>query len=180
MVALIAYLINFGRSDISTDPAKWGVFGDYIGGVLNPLISIASLAVTAWIAVIVDRLTKKISENEINAQKLILKSQLKHEVLKEFVLEMDSKYKHWQSDIYNSKYLNDFENSILNFFSNYDYLFKDVVEYGLTISEEINAIRSNIFRKNTDLVETGFNGIFVLKLNLLAYLRKSISNDTGW
>ncbi|HRP37595.1 MAG TPA: hypothetical protein PLS50_07350 [Candidatus Dojkabacteria bacterium] len=177
--ALTAYTINFGRSKISIDPAKWGVFGDFIGGVLNPIISFASLSVTVWIAVMVNRLTEKTSENEIKAQKLILKLQLKYEVLKEFTLEVDAKYKQWHADVYNLICLKDFDNVISTFFANYGYLFEDVMEYGLTIGEEINNIRSNIVHNHLDLVGAGFNGVFALKQNLLTYLRKSISKDIG-
>ncbi|MFJ5330769.1 hypothetical protein [Pectobacterium versatile] len=37
------YVGNFNGFLISKDPADWGVLGDYIGGILNPLISMATL-----------------------------------------------------------------------------------------------------------------------------------------
>jgi hypothetical protein len=40
---LLAYYDMFGRSTRSTDPAAWGQFGDYAGGVLNPALSFLAL-----------------------------------------------------------------------------------------------------------------------------------------
>lgn len=37
------YIFNFRESSISKDPSNWGVLGDYIGGLLNPLISSITL-----------------------------------------------------------------------------------------------------------------------------------------
>lgn len=36
-----------GRS-LSLDPASWGEFGDYFGGVLNPIVALAALGLLAW------------------------------------------------------------------------------------------------------------------------------------
>lgn len=43
-VVLGIYIIHFGERGISTDPKDWGPFGDYMGGVLNPLFSLLALA----------------------------------------------------------------------------------------------------------------------------------------
>jgi len=44
-VTLIAgnYIYKFSGSSISSNPSDWGVLGDYIGGTLNPLISLITL-----------------------------------------------------------------------------------------------------------------------------------------
>ena len=39
----IIVTINFFKSDFSDDLQSWGVLGDYIGGVLNPVISLITL-----------------------------------------------------------------------------------------------------------------------------------------
>ena len=38
----ISYFLNFGHMDISDKPENWAAFGDFIGGVLNPLLSFAA------------------------------------------------------------------------------------------------------------------------------------------
>lgn len=39
-----AYAINFWEFKVSASPEHWGQLGDYIGGVLNPLLSLCALA----------------------------------------------------------------------------------------------------------------------------------------
>ncbi|WAG12386.1 hypothetical protein NRZ32_04405 [Aeromonas dhakensis] len=38
-----AYILNFHNLPISQETGNWGTFGDYIGGILNPLISFTAL-----------------------------------------------------------------------------------------------------------------------------------------
>ncbi|MFB2865291.1 hypothetical protein [Aeromonas sp. MdU4] len=38
-----AYIINFYNESISDIPSNWGVLGDYLGGILNPIISFTAL-----------------------------------------------------------------------------------------------------------------------------------------
>jgi len=40
----------FGENDISDDPERWGQFGDYFGGLLNPLISFLNLIVLTYLS----------------------------------------------------------------------------------------------------------------------------------
>jgi hypothetical protein len=47
------YIVNFHRSSLSEDPAVWGLLGDYIGGVLNPFISLLNVIVLGWLTYIV-------------------------------------------------------------------------------------------------------------------------------
>ena len=37
------YIANFRESDIASSAAEWGQFGDYIGGLLNPIFGFSSL-----------------------------------------------------------------------------------------------------------------------------------------
>src|SRR5687768_8624156 len=51
ILALLLYAIRFIDRGWSTDPGDWGVFGDYIGGVFNPIIALITLLVTIRIAI---------------------------------------------------------------------------------------------------------------------------------
>lgn len=53
IAALVAvYAWNFRALPISTnDAASWGQFGDYVGGLLNPLVAILNLGVVMYIAI---------------------------------------------------------------------------------------------------------------------------------
>lgn len=43
---LLIYVIQFGGHSISDDPADWGVFGDYIGGVYTVLVTLFAIYLT--------------------------------------------------------------------------------------------------------------------------------------
>lgn len=57
-----AFIWNFGRNEISNDIQDWGSFGDYFGGLLNPIIGIASLVILGYISLLISRYGAK--ENE--------------------------------------------------------------------------------------------------------------------
>jgi phosphate/sulfate permease len=45
VVAVGLYVYNFRGFPWSSDPGSWGQFGDYVGGLLNPLVATAALMV---------------------------------------------------------------------------------------------------------------------------------------
>jgi hypothetical protein len=49
-ITLGLYVKKFGSPYLSDDRGHWGVFGDYVGGVLNPVLATANLAVVIYIA----------------------------------------------------------------------------------------------------------------------------------
>lgn len=59
VVPLIFYLYKFGSFTFSSDKDDWGTFGDYYGGILNPLIAFLTLGVTVFIAVTFNNYEKR-------------------------------------------------------------------------------------------------------------------------
>lgn len=49
---LYSYFVSFGSLPLSKDQATWGQFGDYLGGALNPLISLFALFALLWTIVL--------------------------------------------------------------------------------------------------------------------------------
>lgn len=70
-IPLLVYLFHFGKSEISPNPANWGVFGDYIGGILNPILSLASLVVLGYLTYIVSE-----QSNEKNKKLFLFQKKL--------------------------------------------------------------------------------------------------------
>lgn len=64
----IPWLITFRDAQWSTSPADWGVFGDYVGGVLSVLLSAFGLAALIY--------TLKIQSDAIEIQNEAIKAQL--------------------------------------------------------------------------------------------------------
>lgn len=76
------YLLNF-HSHISKDTQVWGTFGDYFGGILNPLIGILNLIILIFITFQINKLESVRGDHELSVQKTIALYSLKHDALKE-------------------------------------------------------------------------------------------------
>ncbi|RZK45994.1 MAG: hypothetical protein EOO97_00015 [Pedobacter sp.] len=56
LAPILSYIINFHKTGISKSVADWGVFGDFLGGTVNTIISFLTLLVTIFIALELSRL----------------------------------------------------------------------------------------------------------------------------
>lgn len=64
------YLWVFHASPLErADPAAWGQFGDYIGGLLNPALAVANVAVVIYLAVAVQRLNEAQRESKEESER---------------------------------------------------------------------------------------------------------------
>lgn len=63
-----SYVINFMNIPISKNPENWGVFGDYIGGLVNPLIGL----VTIWLLTVSLRQNQDMLEQAQSELKLAI------------------------------------------------------------------------------------------------------------
>lgn len=61
ILALGAYILRFWRHPFSTDPAEWGQLGDYLGGILNPIVAFGAFL---WLVASV-----RVQEREMSATK---------------------------------------------------------------------------------------------------------------
>lgn len=43
LVVVGTYAFQFWEAPISNDPGNWGTFGDYVGGALNPILSLITI-----------------------------------------------------------------------------------------------------------------------------------------
>ncbi len=70
-IAALAYMLYFslyvGRR-ISTEPDAWGQFGDYFGGVMNPIIALAALGLLA-VGVRIQNDTLREAKKQLNLQR---------------------------------------------------------------------------------------------------------------
>jgi hypothetical protein len=51
LLTVIFYIYNFKENGVSNDPENWAQFGDYFGGILNPLISILNLIILSYLSI---------------------------------------------------------------------------------------------------------------------------------
>lgn len=81
LVVVAPWLLRFHTSSLSTDPSNWGVFGDYLGGVLSTVISaLGFLGIIATIKTQSDTLSTQLSaivqEKEIRDDEVYSKQSL--------------------------------------------------------------------------------------------------------
>jgi hypothetical protein len=64
VVILFIYCSKFGWLLLSSSKSEWGTFGDFLGGVLNPIISLLNLFIIYHLTIKIDQGSKK-RENEV-------------------------------------------------------------------------------------------------------------------
>lgn len=90
-IAVIAIYINtFSENRLSSSPETWGQLGDYMGGLLNPILSLINICVFVILTLVIQRATDKNNEEALNSAKRVALMQMKHEELTHFKKEMDS------------------------------------------------------------------------------------------
>lgn len=62
MTPVIIFIIYFKSSEISRNVSDWGSFGDYFGGMINPIISILNLIVLGYITYLIAK--NSVEENK--------------------------------------------------------------------------------------------------------------------
>jgi hypothetical protein len=117
------YIYNFWRMSLSSDPANWGTFGDY----LNPFLTIINIAVLLYLTYTVAKIDSKKAEDSINAQKLITLNQIRRDEVAELAKNIQSviyKTKHEMRLLINSSY--ELTGTIAFFKVNNHYLFENL------------------------------------------------------
>lgn len=81
---IVACLIYFPPRGMSSSLQNLGLYGDYFGGIVGGITSIATLGVTIYLALALHRLEKENNESSIEAQRKITILQLKFQEVANF------------------------------------------------------------------------------------------------
>jgi hypothetical protein len=73
-IVCIIYILAFGTTR-SADPAIWGQFGDYFGGVLNPLFALAAFLSALW-SISLQQRESRAASKQLAAQTEIARKEL--------------------------------------------------------------------------------------------------------
>jgi uncharacterized membrane protein len=68
IISVVFYICRFSNQKISNSPTDWGVFGDYIGGLIGTIIALANLLVFV-------QLTNKVAQIQNEAHQQVLQQQ---------------------------------------------------------------------------------------------------------
>lgn len=74
--AVLAYALTFRQLPANEDPGAWGTFGDFLGGLLNPLVSTLTLFVAASVWKL-QREELELTRKELEQTKLAMEEQAK-------------------------------------------------------------------------------------------------------
>ncbi len=133
VVPIGIYIINFHKLDISTNPNDWADFGEFVGGVLSPLLSVANLIILGYITIFVSEQDSRIALNQFRYD-IYLKLKEKSKILNRDTAREDI-----------STIISDVE-----YFKGFDFLFEKKKEYIQKIESlgkilsDINQVASNL------------------------------------
>lgn len=127
IIPILFYVGNFWGQNLSDDTQAWGTFGDYFGGIFNPLIAIANLIIFIKLTLIVADMQDKSTKQSLIFEKKILSSGLMHDSIKELsnvlnTLGQNIKVNRNQTDWEILKVLQ----TTITFSNNYFHLFADI------------------------------------------------------
>jgi len=88
------YGYHFGVTSLSNSKTDWGVYGDFIGGTVNTIISLISLIVLGYITYLVSKNTNE----ESRKQQLLLRKMDVYDKLGNYILESLMAFRKWETN----------------------------------------------------------------------------------
>jgi len=132
VICIFTYFKYLGGGNISTSPEAWAQLGDYMGGILNPLLAIINICVFVLLTLVIQRATDKNNDDAVESSKRIAIMTMKHEELNHFKSEMDKSL----SECHSLPLTNEQAQSLLTTYN--------VLEYRmLFLFPELNELKSN-------------------------------------
>lgn len=125
-ISIGMYVSSFKANRVSDQPTDWGVFGDFVGGTINPLLSIINICVTIWIAMIINKFSKRLAM-----------TQIKNDGLKEFRTQLNIDFRNWETNLTSVAEIEKCINTLIEFSEAHHKLFnlKDNYTYGYLITK---------------------------------------------
>jgi hypothetical protein len=81
---IIIYIINFGNKQLSDKPEIWSAFGDYLGGILNPIIALFGTIILGYLTYEVSKQSSDENRNLFLFQQRIIAFQKIANITSEF------------------------------------------------------------------------------------------------
>lgn len=99
-VSIILFMINFIRQNISYNISDWAAFGNYIGGIISPILAILNL----YLFYILTIATTKFTENNTIKQLCFNTCNDYQKRINELIFEFLYNIEQYQENNYNEKY----------------------------------------------------------------------------
>lgn len=163
-IVVIKYRNSFDPNQLSSDPAIWGQFGDYFGGIINPIVGILNLVLFVYLSFILQGLSAKTAL-----------MQMKREDLHYFKTEMDRVIKIFDEDPTVFK-IEEVNNVFVGMQARMNYVFPEITKSAasLTFSDAIHLLISSgkIMIKHGDVIQ-----IFNFYNELVNVLSQSVNKS---
>lgn len=101
LIVFAFFIVHFKGQPISDKIEYWGQFGDYFGGVINPILALGNIIVFVILTVTIQNITDKNNKIALETSKQIALMSIKHEELKHFKETMDKNLEQWEEDLEN-------------------------------------------------------------------------------
>jgi uncharacterized membrane protein len=99
VVFIAAFVINFSGQEVSSNISDWAQFGDYFGGILNPILTLINICVFVILNITIQKITDTNNKATLETNKKIALMSMKHEELNNFKKEMDENLKYWRANL---------------------------------------------------------------------------------
>lgn len=87
---IIIYVIRFYSNPLSDNPTEWGPFGDFVGGVLNPFLTLGNIFILGYLTYQIAQKDENAEIKNLNLQRQLILSQLRQDAFKEYVQILDT------------------------------------------------------------------------------------------
>jgi uncharacterized membrane protein len=99
LIFIGVFMAKFAGQPISDQIESWAQFGDYIGGILNPILALINICVFVILTITIQNITDKNNNESLETNKKIALMSMKHEELKHFKEIMDKNLEQWRKDL---------------------------------------------------------------------------------
>lgn len=99
VISIGIFVAKFSGQPISDKIESWAQFGDYIGGILNPILALINICVFVILTITIQNITDKNNKESLETSKRIALMSMKHEELKHFKEIMDKNLEQWDEDL---------------------------------------------------------------------------------
>lgn len=99
IISVGLFIAKFSGNPISDKIESWAQFGDYFGGILNPILSLINICVFVILTITIQNITDRNNKASLETSKKIALMSMKHEELKHFKEVMDKNLEQWEENL---------------------------------------------------------------------------------
>lgn len=141
------YFLKF-NGDISSDPAVWGQYGDFIGGSMNPIFGLVNIIALVYLTYEISHTDERRAKEALNAQKLITLTQMRLEAVNQLSNDIDDAFNN-KVDAETKNRATKVHNIVMAFSRHTSFLFKGKEDAALVeLREHINTMKDVLLKYN--------------------------------